>query len=134
LAYVGVTRARERLYLVYAYRRSSYGGGMTNTPSRFIDDIPARLKRGQTGRVSTESASLDFDVESAVPAPRTRAGTETAPADVSFIPGDRIRHAKFGEGIVVSSVLARGEEEVTVAFPKIGVKKLAVSLAPLERL
>src|SRR5439155_13218742 len=53
LAYVAITRARERLYLVYAFRRALFGGSMVNVPSRFLADIPDRLKEGQVARVQT---------------------------------------------------------------------------------
>jgi DNA helicase-2/ATP-dependent DNA helicase PcrA len=58
--------------------------------------------------------------------PRTRAPR--------FRAGDRVRHAKFGEGIVVKSTLTRDDEEVEVAFPGVGLKRLSTAFAPLERL
>jgi DNA helicase II / ATP-dependent DNA helicase PcrA len=143
LAYVAITRARERLYLVYAFRRTLFGGSMTNVPSRFIADIPDSLKQGQRLRAHSGDALRRY-VEPAGPPPtfeheRVRYVDREEPAatalrDVQFVPGDRVRHSKFGEGIVVSSTLAHGDEEVTVAFQGVGVKKLALSFAPLERL
>ena len=143
LAYVAITRARERLYLVYAFRRTLFGGSMTNVPSRFIADIPDSLKQGQRLRAHSGDALRRY-VEPAGPPPsfeteRVRYVDREEPAatalrDVQFVPGDRVRHPKFGEGIVVSSALAHGDEEVTVAFQGIGVKKLALSFAPLQRL
>ena len=143
LAYVGITRAKERLYLIYAFRRTLFGGSMVNAPSRFILDIPDELKQGMPPRVIGGGPQRTHDAQRAgfvVPAGVVDEPTtwgkrvQTAPAEVSFVPGDRVRHEKFGEGIVVSSVIAHGDEEVTVAFPKIGVKKLALSFAPLQRL
>jgi DNA helicase-2/ATP-dependent DNA helicase PcrA len=151
LAYVAITRARERLYLVYAFRRALYGGSMVNVPSRFLADIPDRLKEGQVARVQT---GLDWsgaqrreisrdggprrDVAPAGPpleAPSTwGASSRVVTADVQFVPGDRVRHTKFGEGIVVRSELRGGTEEVEVAFAGVGVKKLDLSFAPLERI
>ena len=51
-----------------------------------------------------------------------------------YRPGDRVRHERFGEGIVVKSTLTRDDEEVEVAFPKVGLKRLSTAFAPLERL
>jgi DNA helicase-2/ATP-dependent DNA helicase PcrA len=142
LAYVAITRARERLYLIYAFRRSLFGGSMTNVPSRFLADIPDRLKQGQVARVQTglTPSGRRYDATPAGPpieAPSTWGSSSrlaTAAAQVQFVPGDRVRHAKFGEGIVVKSELKNGDEEVDVAFVGVGVKKLALSFAPLERL
>jgi DNA helicase-2/ATP-dependent DNA helicase PcrA len=140
LAYVAITRARERLYLVYAFRRTLFGGSTTNIPSRFIADIPDHLKQGQTRRAHAGDPARRYDAEPAWPSllesERVRHvdQAEEEPISVSFAPGDRVKHAKFGEGIVVSSVLAHGDEEVSVAFAGVGVKKLALSFAPLQRL
>jgi DNA helicase-2/ATP-dependent DNA helicase PcrA len=137
LAYVAITRTRERLYMVYAFRRNLFGGSMTNVPSRFIADVPTDLKRGHDLRAHSGAALERYAVEPAGSprAPSAFVERERPRAlEASFVPGDRVRHAKFGEGIVVSSVVVGGDEEVTVAFPKIGVKKLALSFAPLERL
>src|SRR5205807_218185 len=98
---------------------------------------------GQEARVSAGGGGYRREVEPAGPPSweqeRVRYVDREEPVaialhDVSYVPGDRVRHARFGEGIVVSSVLAHGDEEVTVAFQGIGVKKLALSFAPLERL
>jgi ATP-dependent DNA helicase UvrD/PcrA len=142
LAYVAITRARERLYLVYAFRRTLFGGSMTNVPSRFIADIPDSLKQGQRLRAHSGDAlrryvepagQPTFEVERVRYVDREES-TATVLRDVQFVPGDRVRHQRFGEGIVVAATLAHGDEEVTVAFQGIGVKKLALSFAPLERL
>ncbi len=140
LAYVGITRARERLYMVYAFRRSLFGSGMNNTPSRFIDDIPARLKSGQRPGVAVTAGGRRsaVHVEPAGQPNPALTWDRGAPAekshDLNYVPGDRVRHPKFGEGIVVDSTRANGDEEVTVAFQGIGVKKLAMSFASLQRL
>src|SRR5207244_502881 len=68
LAYVGITRAKERLYLVYAFRRTLFGGSMTNVPSRFIADIPESLKQGGQLRGHSGDALRRY-VEPAGPPP-----------------------------------------------------------------
>ncbi|MCL0065332.1 UvrD-helicase domain-containing protein [Dehalococcoidia bacterium] len=121
LCYVGITRAKERVYLVHAFRRSLYGGNRPNPPSPFLKDIPAHLVVRNTNRRTTVDAC---------------AGGEPArPKTSELKAGDKVHHAKFGDGMVVNAVATRGDHEVTVAFGRgVGVKRLLGSLAPLERL
>ncbi len=120
LAYVGITRAKDALYLTRATRRSGYGGFTANPPSRFLRDIPpdvARPWRAGTART---------------PADRAAEAAPAAPAEARWRPGDRVRHPKFGIGTVVSSQPHRGDVEVVVAFEEAGVRRLLQSFAPLE--
>ncbi|MBI4318111.1 MAG: UvrD-helicase domain-containing protein [Chloroflexi bacterium] len=129
LCYVGMTRAKERLFLVYAFRRTLYGNSTVNTPSRFLADIPPNLVSGWRDKTtSTAKAPLGRSTpeieQKAVP---------KVPVEPVYRPGDRVRHAKFGEGIVISTVVLADDQEVSVAFPEIGVKKLSLKFAPLEK-
>ena len=134
LCYVGITRARERLYLTHAYRRSTWGASAFNPVSRYLADIPATLTTTRSrvdGHAAPRSAAMrERIIENAVlpmaPA-RPRGKTE-------FARGDVVRHPKFGEGIVLSTA-PRGEDaEVTVIFKgAAGTKKLLASFAFLER-
>jgi DNA helicase II / ATP-dependent DNA helicase PcrA len=149
LFFVGITRAMRGLHLTYAFRRTLYGNAMANTPSRFLADIPETLLiRGQGygyGYAPTlhsrplvvekplprpvavaDGASADRFASS--PAPRAPA----ASAEPRFRAGDRVHHSHFGDGIVVSSDLRHGDEEVTVAFEGQGVKRLSLAYAKLE--
>ncbi|MBW3538552.1 UvrD-helicase domain-containing protein [Candidatus Parcubacteria bacterium] len=116
LCYVGMTRAKTQLYLTYASSRLLYGSGQHNPPSRFLLDIPA-------------------GVQGPGPAGPPLAGGATQPQpgplvpDLQLGPGDRIRHAKFGEGVVVG---VKGDE--LVAGFGGGTKKLSLSFAPIEKL
>lgn len=111
LCYVGMTRAKQQLYMLHASSRMLYGQIQHNPPSRFLLDIPLEVQEGMT--------------TSSEPAVRvTSALTET------FRAGDRVRHAKFGEGIVVSSE----GDELVAAFAGLGTKTLSLSFAPLERI
>ena len=130
LCYVGMTRAKQRLYLVYAFRRSLYGGRMANKPSPYLRDIPPGLMklRQTAARRPSSSASP------AAPPPAIESPTQARPAGPLFRAGDRVRHPRFGEGIVLQSEIFRGDEEVVVNFSEVGTKRLSVSLAPLEKL
>ncbi|HEU4324629.1 MAG TPA: UvrD-helicase domain-containing protein [Roseiflexaceae bacterium] len=150
LFYVGATRAKERLYLLYAFRRTSYGRTNTSQPSRFLADIPKELvkqlpRRGYaemgqssmfTGRAglgtSAPARRVQPGAQAASVSPPPRTGRSQQPQEARFFAGQKVRHATFGEGIVVSSKLVEGDEEVTVAFTGKGVKRLLASFAKLE--
>ncbi len=126
LCYVGMTRAKRQLYLARAFRRA-FGGH--NPPSRFLADIPPDLvtqsKRAAQAEMFTPRRYRH--VEGA------DAERPAIPAD-SFAAGDRVRHPKFGEGIVVSSEPSGTDYQVVVAFTgEAGIKKLLLSFAPLEK-
>ena len=193
LAYVGMTRAKDRLYLVHAHHRSTYGVGAQSEASRFLAELPddllasersdAPFRRGGEwargtdddgwlpsgyrspirGRVNEplRPVSLpdlsaprriggDFDAaRERVAASSYQAasvdlgsGTFSAPGagdalgaeeEPSWKAGDRVKHRRFGDGIVVSSRIVKGDEEVTVAFIGEGVKRLIAAYAGLER-
>jgi DNA helicase-2/ATP-dependent DNA helicase PcrA len=214
LAYVGLTRARHRLYLTNAQQRATWGRGGFSVPSRFLLEIPGELVHGPRvldaddadedqrpdderdflghvlggrrraarayggrapGRVGPPrlppggglvappgaprpgerfAPSRDLEARRAayygrVPVGPGRPGDQDdeaplAPARPTIPPrpvvpgerryrdGDRVRHERFGEGTVVTSKLTRDDEEVTVAFPDQGIKRLLASLANLE--
>ena len=120
LCYVGITRAKERLYLVRAFRRRLLGSSGPTLPSRFLLDIPSHLVMTPTGR----------NQERAVQPTLTTKPTAKPPLNA----GDHVRHAVFGEGIVINCWHSKDDHEVTVAFKgDAGIKRLLLSLAPLER-
>jgi DNA helicase-2/ATP-dependent DNA helicase PcrA len=124
LCYVGVTRAQRRLYLLRSHRRSLFGGTV-NPPSRFLQDISAHLVTAK-GLLGEESSS-PLDAMPSKRPPRF-AGA------LHLKEGDRVHHSKFGYGIVISCFPGRGDREATVAFEGVGVKRLLLSLAPLEKI
>ncbi|HEU0236924.1 MAG TPA: UvrD-helicase domain-containing protein [Candidatus Limnocylindrales bacterium] len=198
LAYVGMTRAKRRLYLSHAWRRATWGMGQASVPSRFLLEIPAELMEGPqlagpgdeadgpldldlvfgtrratrfgtpiragggafrqgSGRPGAPAAGESFKPSRDLAARRdafaggARSGTLGGEATVSaessarptrpiipgerrFRDGDRVRHARWGDGIVVMSKLTRSDEEVTVAFrdASIGRKTMLASLANLD--
>ncbi|HLF78378.1 MAG TPA: UvrD-helicase domain-containing protein [Dehalococcoidia bacterium] len=158
LAYVGVTRAKDRLYLVRAFRRALMGQGSHNPPSRFLKDLPSELvhqaqqsvegayqrpslrQRQPSWSTSAFSGRPEAFEGRGPSATRVPAGAGKAPlraTSVHYNAGEHVRHARFGEGIVISTaVTANGaDQEVTVAFKgEFGVKKLLLSFAPLEKL
>ncbi|MSQ61214.1 MAG: AAA family ATPase [Dehalococcoidia bacterium] len=136
LCYVGMTRARERLYMVRAFRRSLMGMSAANPPSRFLRDIPEHLAEYRSRRESERGGALLPGRERAarLAAAPAAAVAVAVPAEPAFAAGQRVRHPKFGDGIVVSCVVARSDQEVTVAFRGgAGIKKLLLSLANLTK-
>jgi DNA helicase-2/ATP-dependent DNA helicase PcrA len=149
LLYVASTRAQQRLYLYYAFKRRLYGRENLSTPSRFLADIPGDMvrKRAERQRVGVDQSSMftgrSFGARTTTPLEPTRGSswgstarknttTIKPPAEAKFSAGQKVRHAQFGEGIVVSSRIAGDDEEVTVAFPGKGVKRLLANFAKLE--
>ena len=212
LAYVGITRAKRRLFLSHAWRRATWGGGGMSIPSRFLLEIPPELMVGPQLRGGGDiGADLDPDLvfrergsrlgagiragggayrqgsgrpgapapgetfrpsrdlgakrdayaagapsgslgrlgggtagvgragahrrrASAPPRPRRGARAADRPGERRYRDGDRVRHARWGDGIVITSKLTRDDEEVQVAFrdAQVGRKTMLASLANLE--
>lgn len=137
LCYVGITRCKERLYLLRAFRRHYMGLSTHNPASRFFKDIPAHLlvtyEPPQTERERPRAAAPGLRRLGAVRAPGTEEAVPTAPTKAAFAAGDRVRHNKFGEGVVVNCAIKGSDQEVTVAFKgEAGIKKLLLSFAKLE--
>jgi DNA helicase II / ATP-dependent DNA helicase PcrA len=126
LAYVGVTRAMDRLFLSYAQRRALFGNTYAYPKSRFIEEMPG----------------LDVLESDSVVLPRPSGGRwrevaihETAGAGMSMNlrDGDKVRHPKWGEGTIRGLVGAGGDGLVTIDFPNVGQKMLMLKYAPLEK-
>ena len=199
LAYVGITRAKKRLFLSHAWRRTTWGMGQASLPSRFLLEIPPDLMVGPdlAGAAGDDRrGGLDLDLDLAFGSRRTtrfgtpvRTGQAPAyrqgsgrpgapppgepfrpardlaakrdsyaagapsgtlipggaaplkpsarpviPGERQYRDGDRVRHARWGDGIIVTSKLTRTDEEITVAFkdPGVGRKTVLASLANLE--
>ena len=130
LCYVGITRAQHRLYLLRAFRRGFMGNSGPTLSSRFLREIPADL---------TAPAKQDQTrAGGSTPLARTPlANASSAPGPVREVPGigDLVRHTTFGVGVVMECLAASGDHEVTVHFKgEVGIKRLLLSFAPLEKI
>jgi DNA helicase-2/ATP-dependent DNA helicase PcrA len=128
LCYVGITRAKKRLYLSRSYRRSLFGGSTANPASRFLRDISPHLVRPRAlwDESTAPVAGPDFN-RKVEPLPR--------PSSILTLKvGDHVHHSKFGPGIVMNCSPTRDDQELTVVFESAGAKKLLASLAPLEKI
>ena len=158
LMYVGVTRAKDRLYLVRAFRRMLYGRSEVNEPSRFLRDVAAAqgMAVGMGGVVRGVPSRPNAFGDSGRPGSwgrdahnRDRAGrsswapgkrpeqpsqpTKRPVREGQFRPGDRVDHGLFGQGIVLKSEVTADDEEVTVAFAGKGTKTLLAGFAKLRK-
>jgi DNA helicase-2/ATP-dependent DNA helicase PcrA len=136
LAYVGITRARERLHLSRAAVRSAWGAPQYNPPSRFLDEIPAELIDWER-ELSGAAAVGRRDQRPAVATLAARPGVRspgTRPV-IPLAPGDRVTHDSYGLGTVVRT-LGEGEKtQAEVDFGgELGVKRFVLRFAPLEKL
>jgi DNA helicase-2/ATP-dependent DNA helicase PcrA len=152
LCYVGLTRAREQIYLTYAAQRTLHGRTESTQASQFIDEIPSHLLQrtglGSNGasafRAATTWDSPSWSTPKSANSFTSTRGNGAAPASApkadsrpAFDIGDRLRHPDFGEGLVVNTSPAGGRGEwVEVAFLSgdVGKKKLVVAFAPLEKI
>nr|WP_328823634.1 UvrD-helicase domain-containing protein [Microlunatus kandeliicorticis] len=154
LAYVGLTRARQRLYLSRAIVRSAWGAPQHNPPSRFLDEIPAELiewRRTENAVTSwrSTSATAAYQQGGGSVAQSRRGGENrqwrntvgygSAPPVRKEVPalqpGDKVLHSTFGMGTVVATSGGGAElAKADVDFGSVGIKRLALKHAPLEKL
>ena len=135
LFYVGITRAKDQLYLVRADQRSSFGSFTLTQPSRFLGDIPEKLLKRQgvhiqRGRSQRYGALERW--ESLAQSGSQKKKSESGPVTPRFRPGMRVMHATWGEGMVIECRIQDDDEVLGVAFESVGIKRLAASLAKLE--
>ena len=163
LAYVGITRAKNELFLTYATRRTIFGNTQISQVSRFVREVPQELFRAMQERGSAKviggsgrgpnrwnnrdeySQVSPWEEAQAASAAALRAlgpgkgGKPVLPAkpknEETYKIGQKVKHAVFGQGIVIGCVGAGDDAQVTVAFskPGVGVKKLVAGFARLEK-
>lgn len=138
LFYVGLTRAKNRLFLIRARRRRSpYGSYEAMQPSRFLEDIPVKLTRGRITHSYEQRDSYDLNAmrwDQTYGPPKTtrkRSAPPAAPMQ-QFFPEMRVSHPVYGEGVVRKSRLEYGDETVEVYFEGLGLKALVASMSSLE--
>jgi DNA helicase II / ATP-dependent DNA helicase PcrA len=161
LAYVGITRARRRLYLTHAWSRTLFGGTQYNPPSRFLDEIPTELVRDVEGhrrasrggrvygaggggwrsggggvsgggdRALRIAAGRDRIVERALEARRP---ARSGADGLGLKVGDDVRHNTFGEGVILDMSGSGDKTEALVRFRDVGEKRLLLSWAPLQKI
>jgi DNA helicase-2/ATP-dependent DNA helicase PcrA len=131
LLYVGITRAKDRLYLVYAQNRNAFGYPDPVDPSRFLSDIPDSLiYEASSMRTTRPSRFGSFDPK-AVQWDTKHSRTEGVVSQ-KYPPGAHVQHPVWGEGMVLNSRLQDDDEIVDIFFENVGMKRVAASLANLK--
>ncbi len=142
LCYVGITRAQKELYMTHAYMRTLYGRTNVNPISRFITEIPEELIDGmeekKDGRINIgmgrHSNGTNFNSVIGInkPIPQTPKKLANNLKSSEIKPGTKVTHKKFGQGTVITVVGEGDKAQLTIAFDKQGIKKLALGYAPIE--
>lgn len=132
LAYVGLTRARERLYISRAEYRSSWGAPTYNPASRFLDEIPENLIEWRNASSSSLSPSLVRKTRTISTPPPRATGKKINSIELAV--GERVSHDTFGLGTVVATAGEGEKAEATINFGEYGEKRLLLRYAPVEKL
>jgi DNA helicase-2/ATP-dependent DNA helicase PcrA len=126
LCYVGMTRAKERLFISRAYHRMLWGQSQFNNESRFMREIPAELLEEENGHnlVKGQEAHEKEPFFS---------GREKRTSSLMNL-GDKVQHAKFGTGVIVKTDGSGLDMEISVAFPQQGIKTFILRYAPIKKI
>ncbi len=142
LAYVAITRAKEKLYITHAQQRMLFGSTNRNFASRFIREIDAEYteridstkresKKDDDGNISAPSYNA-YTLQNQIASKKIAAAKKST--DVSFNIGDRVKHNTFGEGTILSVKKMSNDAMLEVAFDTVGTKKLMANFAKIVRL
>ena len=131
LAYVGLTRARQRLYISRAEYRSTWGAPNYNPPSRFLDEIPEEVIEWRNQGRSSSPSLVTRSRVATTPPPRATGKKSVA---MELAVGERVSHDTFGLGTVVAVAGAGDKAEATINFGQYGEKRLLLRYAPVEKL
>ncbi len=132
LAYVGLTRARKRLYISRAEYRSTWGAPNYNPPSRFLNEIPEDVIEWRNESSTSLSPSLIKRSRVATSPPPRATGKKATSIELSV--GERVSHDTFGLGTVISVAGEADKAEATIHFGQYGEKRLLLRYAPVEKL
>ncbi len=138
LCYVGITRARELLYMTHASQRTLFGNTTYNKPSRFLEEIPEgmteKLERKKSGDSETKSQNRKITSEMLFGGKMGGFGKPTNTVRTDYAPGDMVEHRKFGKGMILTAKMSGSDMKLEIAFESVGTKTLMSSFAPLKKL
>lgn len=157
LCYVGITRAREELYMTWAHMRTMYGKTESRIISKFISEISSQhldIEDTSNRRMSAFSRNSDINnnyfsyqkhsasasstkptLDSVMTTYNIRRGTSATPtANYEFAPGDRVSHKKFGNGMILTATPQGSDLQLEIAFDNVGTKKIMASFARLSKI
>lgn len=128
LFYVGITRAKDQLYLIHPQNKTSFGYPEPVLPSRFMDDIPPDLLEESMSSQAYPGLRHSIQSHSTI---WGNANTGEAPYEKKYNPGQRVQHPEWGEGMVLNSRIEGSDEIVDIFFEAVGLKRVVASLAQL---
>lgn len=143
LCYVGITRAKEHLFMTCAKCRTVYGSTSYNKPSRFLEEIPSNMLEGEI-KQKESFVSFDDDLPNFIEEPKAAFNFRTAESFLQKISGDdnvdlkvyaegvRVYHKKFGEGTITKTEPEDDDLKLDITFDKVGSKRLMAKFAKLE--
>ena len=142
LCYVGITRAKDRLFITYAMARNLMGMTNHNQPSRFLAELPDSVELSGVGLEETSAAKGTTFVQRSAMAPRFSAKPNNSSFKPSMKPAqqlvleknDRVRHPSFGEGIVINIEGSGSSVMADIDFNQKGIKKIALKYATMEKI
>lgn len=137
LAYVGLTRARQRLYVSRSVTRSAWGTPAYNPASRFLSEVPEQLIEWRREEpIAKPIGSGGFGAAPSSSSAAVKLGDRVVGKGpvVSLEAGDRVTHSKFGLGTVVSTSGSGDKSDATIDFGSAGTKRLLLRYAPVEKL
>lgn len=135
LAYVGITRARERLYVTRSMTRSAWGTPSFNPASRFLNEIPdVQWERAEPMSLPIGSNGFGSSPSSTSAARRLGDRSDNDGPTIVLAAGDRVTHERFGLGTVVSAAGVGAKADATIDFGSSGIKRLLLRYAPVEKL
>lgn len=135
LCYVGITRAKEKVFLSLANERNLWGSFQHNPPSRFLAEIPKELVKGLETPARSQRSNLEgYSLLSTLPKKKKTTPVWTKGAEkLNLGVGDDVVHTTWGEGVVVGIYGSGDKAEISVSFPGKGEKRLLLAYAPLKR-
>ena len=134
LCYVGMTRAKDKLFMLKCFRRAFQGSSEPSLPSRFLADLPKEnIVFGSTSKFNYLSENQPIR-KTKIHVDSQSLSNKLKPSNITFSLGDKVIHQTFGEGIITNSKQVSNDYELTIAFKNSGgIKKLLASLANLSK-
>ncbi len=141
LAYVGITRAKEKLYLIRARDRMLFGSTQHNRPSRFVEEIPENLleltgkdKKENNGAVNINNDFLQYGKPRKSSPGYRKVTPKTAPSNITYAVGDAVMHKVFGKGTIISADKMGNDQMLQISFENAGTKTLMANFCKMEKL
>jgi len=132
LCYVGITRAKQRLYITHANMRTMYGNFNNSIPSRFLMELPKESITNIKALRKSTASSMPVRTMKPLAGAKTAAAMGSNPDEITI--GCKVSHPKWGVGTVITKEGTGAEAQVKIAFPGLGIKSLILAYANLEKL